>query len=212
LFLIITPAFGQLLSDKTGLVNRFDIETGGYTFEVKTVSNFDVIDHEFNKDEKRLTIFINSGLENNLGEIIIPQLLLGGNFTFYLNDMQFDPEIKSNDKISFITLNFTGMGNNKIDIIATETFAQSLNQSSNIISQEKKTESSEKSIVEYGLFVTTLGLMVLLFIGMPVLIIALMALKFTKRLPEGMFKKILVIVGILFLVLVLLRVIFDSIS
>jgi len=80
------------------------------------------------------------------------------------------------------------------------------------ISQEKKTVSSEKSIVEYGLFVTTLGLMVLVFIGMPVLIIALMALKFTKRLPEGMFKKILVIVGILFLVLVLLRVIFDSIS
>jgi len=122
LLLIATPAFAQL-SDKTGLVNRFDVETGGYTFEIKTVSNFDVIEHEFDKDEKRLTIFINSGLENNLGEIIIPQLLLGGNFTFYLNDMQFDPEIKSNDKISFITLNFTGTGNNKIDIIATETFA-----------------------------------------------------------------------------------------
>jgi len=207
LLLIVTPAFGQM-----GLLNRFDVETGDYTFEIKTVSNFDVLDHEFDKDEKRLTIFINSSLENNLGEIIIPQSLLGGNFTFYLNDMQYYPEIKSNDKISFITLNFTGMGNNKIDIIATETFAQSLNQSSNIISQEKKIESSEKSIVEYGLFVTTLGLMVLVFIGIPVLIIALMALKFTKRLPEGMFKKILVIVGILFLVLVLLRVIFDSIS
>ena len=211
LFLIVTPAFAQL-SDRTGLVNRFDVETGGYTFEVKIVSNFDVIEHEFDKDEKRLTIFINSGLENNLGEIIIPQLLLSGNFTFYLNDIQYNQKIKSNDKISFITLNFTGTGNNKIDIIATETFAQSLNQSSNIISQEKKTVSSEKSIVEYGLFVTTLGLMVLVFIGMPVLIIALMALKFTKRLPEGMLKKILVIVGILSLVLVLLRVIFDSIS
>jgi len=207
LLLIVTPAFGQM-----GLLNRFDVETGGYTFEIKTVSNFDVLDHEFDKDEKRLTIFINSSLENNLGEIIIPQSLLGGNFTFYLNDMQYYPEIKSNDKISFITLNFTGMGNNKIDIIATETFAQSSNQSSNIISQEKKIESSEKSIVEYGLFVTTLGLMVLVFIGIPVLIIALMALKFTKRLPEGMLKKILVVVGILFLVLVLLRVIFDSIS
>jgi len=124
LFLIVTPAFGQLLSDKTGLVNHFDVETGGYTFDVKIVSNFDVIEHEFDKDEKRLTIFINSGLENNLGEIIIPQLLLGGNFTFYLNDMQYVQKIKSNDKISFITLNFTGIGNNKIDIIATETFAE----------------------------------------------------------------------------------------
>jgi len=121
LVLIVTPAFGQLLSDKTGLVNRFDIETGGYTLEVKIVANFDVIDHEFDKDEKRLTIFINSGLENNLGEIIIPKILLSGNFTFYLNDMQYNPNIKSNDKISFITLNFTGAGNNKIDIIATKT-------------------------------------------------------------------------------------------
>jgi len=123
LVLIVTPAFGQLLSDKTGLVNRFDIETGGYTLEVKVVANFDVLDHEFDKDEKRLTIFINSGLENNFGEIIIPKILLSGNFTFYLNDMQYNPNIKSNDKISFITLNFTGIGNNKIDIIATKTLS-----------------------------------------------------------------------------------------
>ncbi len=121
LLLIVTPAFGQLLSDKTGLVNRLDVEVGGYTLEVKTVSNFEVIDHEFDKDEKRLTIFINSGLENNLGEIIIPKILLDGNFTFYLNDMSYNQKIKSNDLISFITLNFTGTGNNKIDIIATKT-------------------------------------------------------------------------------------------
>jgi len=106
-----------------GLLNRFDVETSGYTFEVETVSNFDVTELEFNKDEKRLTIFINSSLENNLGEIIIPKILLSGNFTFYLNDMLYDQKIKSNDRISFITLNFTGIGNNKIDIIATNTFA-----------------------------------------------------------------------------------------
>ena len=121
MFLIVTPAFGQLLSDATGLIKRLDVETDGYTFEVETVSNFDVLEHEFDRDEKRLTIFINSGLENNLGEIIIPQMLLSGNFTFYLNDVEFNPKIKSNDKISFITLNFTGMGNHKIDIIATNT-------------------------------------------------------------------------------------------
>jgi len=115
--------FGAI-SDRTGLVNRFDVETSGYTFEIKTVANFDVINHEFDKDEKRLTIFINSGLENNLGELIIPTRLLSGNFTFYLNDIPHNPTIKSNDKISFITLNFTGTGNNKLDIIATETFAE----------------------------------------------------------------------------------------
>jgi hypothetical protein len=121
LVLVVTPAFGQLLSDRTGLVNRLDVETGGHTFEVETVSNFDIVNYEFDKDEKQLTIFINSGLENNLGELLIPQTLLSGNFTFYLNGMEYNPKIKSNDKISFITLNFTGIGNNRIDVIATET-------------------------------------------------------------------------------------------
>jgi len=107
-----------------GLLKNFDIETSGYTFEVKTVSNYDVLELEFDKDEKRLTIFIDSSLENNLGEIIIPQSLLSGNFTFYVNDIQYNQKILSNDRISFITLNFTGMGNNKIDIIATNTFAE----------------------------------------------------------------------------------------
>ena len=122
--LILTPAFGQLLSDRTGLVNRFDVESGGRTFEVETVSNFIVEDHEFNQNEKRLTLFINSGLENNFGEIIFPQLLLGGNFTFYLNDLEYNPKIKSNDKIVFVTLNFTGTGNNKLDIISTNTIEE----------------------------------------------------------------------------------------
>jgi len=118
--LVSTPAFGQLLSDRTGFVNRLDVETDGYSFEVETISNFDVVDHEFDDDEKRLTIFIQSGLEKNLGELVIPKALLDGNFTFYLNDQEYNPDIKSNDKISFITLNFTGIGNNKIDIIATD--------------------------------------------------------------------------------------------
>ena len=140
LVLIVTPAFGQLLSDKTGLVNRFDVEAGGYTFEIKVVSNFDVIDHEFDKDEKRLTIFINSGLENNLGEIIIPKILLSGNFTFYLNDIQYNPIIKSNDKISFITMKFTGTGNNKIDIIATETFTRAEEKPETLAIDESSSE------------------------------------------------------------------------
>ncbi len=111
--------FGQL-SDKTGLVTRFDVDTSGHLFEVVTVSNFEILEHEFDKDEKRLTIFINSGLENNLAEVTIPQNLLGGNFTFYINDVETIQESKSNERISFITLNFTGIGNNKIDVIGTD--------------------------------------------------------------------------------------------
>lgn len=122
LLLVVTPVFAQL-SDRTGLVNRLDVKSGGYSFEVQTVSNFDVSDYKFDESKKKLTIFAQSGLENNLGEVIIPRQLLSGNFTFYLNDQAFFPKIKSDDRISFITLNFTGIGNNKIDIIATQTLS-----------------------------------------------------------------------------------------
>ena len=113
--------YGQLLSDRTGLVNRFDVESGGHSFEIELVSNFDIERHQYIQQEKRLTIFVNSGLENNLGELIIPKEVLNGNFTFYVNDTPSEQMIQSNDKISFITLNFTGKGTNKIDIIATNT-------------------------------------------------------------------------------------------
>ena len=115
------PAYADSLSDRTGLVTRINVESGGHTFEVETVSNFDVIDHKFDEHEKRLTLFVDSGLENNLGEVIIPQKLMSGNFTFFLNDEPYVPNLKSDERISFITLNFTGTGNNKIDIIATKT-------------------------------------------------------------------------------------------
>ena len=39
------------MSDATGLVNRLDVQTGGYSFEVKIVSNFDVSNFEFDEDE-----------------------------------------------------------------------------------------------------------------------------------------------------------------
>ena len=90
------------------------------SFEIKLVSNFDLTDYSFDKDEKQLILYVDSGLENNLGEIIIPVNLLSGNFTFHLNDQEFFPKIQSNEKINFITLNFTSLGTNVITISSTE--------------------------------------------------------------------------------------------
>ena len=154
LLFVIFPVYGQLLSDATGLVNRLDIQTGGYTFEIETVSNFNIHDYDFDKDENKLSLFINSGLENNLGEILIPQRFLGGNFTFYLNDQQYFPKINSNEKISFITLNFTGSGENKLEIIGT-THLNGLTDKEEITQKElslpPKEEMSFDSIVWLGL-------------------------------------------------------------
>jgi hypothetical protein len=122
LIFVVTPVYGQLLSDATGLVNRLDVEIGGQMFEVETVSNFDVRNFEFNEDDKRLTLFISSGLENNLGELIIPQSLLGGNMTFYLNDQKYFPKVSVTERVTFVTLNFTGSGDNKLDVLGTTYF------------------------------------------------------------------------------------------
>jgi len=118
LILVFPIAFAQI-SDKTGLAKRFTIETGGYNFEVETVSSFDITDYEFSSDEKRLTFFISSTVRNNLSEIQIPKNLINGNFTFYLNDEEIFPRVQGNEKISFITIEFPGTGFHKLDIIGT---------------------------------------------------------------------------------------------
>ena len=148
LFFILAPAYGQLLSDATGLVNRIDVQAGGHTFEVETISNYSIKDFDFDEDQKRLTLYISSGLENNLGELIIPKNLLGGNFTFYLNDEEFFPKQNSNEKISFITLNFTGSGDNKLDIFATSSLSDiSIDENnSNQTSSTAESKSSEEEV------------------------------------------------------------------
>jgi hypothetical protein len=120
LLLVIVPAYAAPLSDRTGLVNKLDVKTDGYVFQIETVANYDIESHEFDKDQKRLTLHIYSGLEKNIGELYLPQTLLSGNFTFYLNGQEFFPKVKQNSDISFITLNFTGSGDNKIDIVGTD--------------------------------------------------------------------------------------------
>ena len=120
LIFTITPAYGQLLSDATGLINRIDIQTSGYDFEVVLTANFDLVDYGFDKNNKQLILYLDSGLENNLGEIVIPSKLLNGDFTFFLNDQEFFPKILSSERVHFITLKFTGLGSHVLSISASE--------------------------------------------------------------------------------------------
>lgn len=148
LIFAFTPAFGAI-SDATGLINRFDIDTGGNLFEITTTSNFDVEKIEFDKDQKHLTFHIVSSLENNLGEIIIPRGLLSGNFTFLLNDQDFSPKIKTNDKISFITITFTGSGKNQLDVFATK-YLEDLDEISPDTTQEQYIDENQSEEMPQG--------------------------------------------------------------
>ncbi len=125
LFVVAIPVYGQPLSDSTGFVNRLDVQSGGHNFEVKLVSNFHVSDFDFSNDEKRLTLFISSSLENNLGDLVLPQNLLGGNLTFYLNGEKYMPITRTTQTISFVTLNFTGSGDNSLEIFGTSSLVDS---------------------------------------------------------------------------------------
>jgi len=168
----MTPAYGQFLSDATGLANQLDIQIGEHTFEVETVSNFDIPNFEFDEDEKKLTLYISSGLENNLGEVIIPHDLLEKNLTFYLNDQEYFPKINSNEKISFVTLNFTGSGNNTLEILGT----------SNLLGLTEKDEMGQKdsSSLQKGETFND-SLVWLALIGFLIIVAAFTIMKIKKR-------------------------------
>ena len=59
LFFVVAPAFAQMpLSDATGFINRLNVETSGHVFEIKLVSNFDLPDYTFEKDNQELIIYV----------------------------------------------------------------------------------------------------------------------------------------------------------
>ena len=120
LLFLITPAYGQLLSDATGLINRIDIQTSGHNFEVVLTSNFDLVDYSFDKNKKQLIINLDSGLDNNLGELVIPSTLLNGDLIFYLDNEEFFPKIQSDERVHFITLKFSGIGSHVLSVSGTE--------------------------------------------------------------------------------------------
>lgn len=116
--MLLPPAFGAI-SDKTGLKKNFIIETSGYDFEVETVANFEIDDVQFSRDDKKITFNINSELENNFAEIQIPINLIDGDLTFFVNGQEIFPDIRKNDKISFVVLEFEGTGKATLEIIGT---------------------------------------------------------------------------------------------
>ena len=182
LLIVITPAYGQL-SDATGLINRLNIETSGHNFEVILTSNFDLIDYDFDKNKKQLILYFDSGLENNLGEIVIPSTLLNGDFTFFLNDQEFFPKIQSSERVHFITLEFSGIGSNVLSITGTE-YLVGLDEI--IANQNDSLDSSVDSdfLPSDGQFDTTTSdnnLIWLIVGGIVVAIIAAVAIKFVKK-------------------------------
>ena len=52
-------------------------------------------------------------------EILIPQNLINGEFTFLLDDSEIFPRVNMDDKNSFIIIEFEGTGKHTLEIIGT---------------------------------------------------------------------------------------------
>ena len=182
LLFVITPAYGQLLSDATGLINRINIQTSGHDFEVVLTSNFDLVDYSFDKNSKQLTLYLDSGLENNLGELVIPSTLLNGDLTFYLNEQEFFPKIQSSERVHFITMEFSGSGSNVISISGTE-YLVGMDEITPLENDSSET-SADDFLPPDGKFDTTPSddnLIWLIVGGIVVAIVVVVAIKFVKK-------------------------------
>ena len=110
-FLISTPiAFGEPIADKTGLKFSYPVNSGNDYFTIEGTANFDVKQLDFNDDSKEMTLKIQSSIEENLMEIVIPTSLIGDNPSVIVDQVEIFPRIHSGTDSIFITIEFIGIG------------------------------------------------------------------------------------------------------
>jgi hypothetical protein len=120
LIITIPSSLGLVLSEQgTGMKHTFVVQTGGYDFPVEVTGNLDVKDLSFDKDMKTITLHIDSSLDHNLLEILIPKNLINGEFTFLLDDSEEFPLVSMDNDNSFVTIEFEGIGEHTLEIIGT---------------------------------------------------------------------------------------------
>ena len=88
LLIIIPSAFGVPISDKTGLKFSFPVNVDGEHFLIEGTANFDAKRLDFDVDNKKINLKIQSSLEENTMEIVIPKNLLeGDHLTFMITSI-----------------------------------------------------------------------------------------------------------------------------
>ena len=107
------------LSDKTGLKFTFPVKTDDYFFVVEVTGNLDVTNLDFDKEKKSIALFVLSSLENNSLEVSFPNTLIGGDYSIFVDDKKFIPKLQEGTDTTFVTMDFTGIGKHKIEIVGT---------------------------------------------------------------------------------------------
>ena len=132
--LITIPTVSAIpIADKTGLKFSFPATVDGDYFVVEGTANFDAKHMDYDAEKREITFKIQSSLDYNLVEMIIPNnLLKGDNLTFMITSIPTSitqaaesssitspviPKIiHSNPKNTFVTLEFNGIGTHYLTI------------------------------------------------------------------------------------------------
>ena len=107
------------LSDMTGLKFTFPVKTDGRSFTIEATANFEISNLDFNKNEKTIILEATSSIENNTMEIVIPTSLIGGDFKFYLDNIELFPNAKQGKNSLFVAIDFIGIGKHEIKFQGT---------------------------------------------------------------------------------------------
>ena len=118
------PAFAQQVTapkglDHPGIKWDWKIKAENYTFDVVTVSNYDMKNVTFNKINKELIFTSNSTHDGNIAEIEIPRNLIGGNLTVSQDGKPTSMIVIPSTDSSTIMLKFNQTGLTKTSIVGT---------------------------------------------------------------------------------------------
>ncbi len=109
--LIITFQYAEAAAlENPGLKNSFIINVNDKKYQIETVSNFEIVDVSYVKTDNKIKFDISSNAKKSLAEILIPKELSKEGFSYSLDGQEFIPNIKSNNQIYFVTIQFNGTG------------------------------------------------------------------------------------------------------
>lgn len=121
--LLSAPAFAQEVSSKgltyPGIKWEWKFKAENYTFDVVTVSNYDMKNATFNKTNKELIFIGNSTHVGNIAEIEIPHNLIGGNLTVTQDGKPISSIIIPGKDSSTIMLKFNKTGAINTSVVGT---------------------------------------------------------------------------------------------
>ena len=124
--LLSVPAFADqplvpqgLALNHPGIKWDWNIKAGNYTFDVVTVSNYNMKNVTFNHINKELIFTGNSNHADNIAEIEIPHNLIGGNLTVAQNGKAISTIIIPGKDSYTIMLKFNQTGSTTTTVVGT---------------------------------------------------------------------------------------------